>query len=68
VTRNNKTNLLCCLVDFRKAFDMMLRYNHWNRFEELNVPFELSVVAIRLNENVIAKFRNIEGWSCYRPN
>jgi hypothetical protein len=30
--------------------------------EELKVPFELRVVAIRLYEKVISKFRNIEGW------
>jgi hypothetical protein len=37
--------------------------NPWNKLEELKVPFELIVVAIRLYENVIADFRNSEGWS-----
>jgi hypothetical protein len=36
--------------------------NLWNRLEELKVPFELRVVAIRLYKNVIAKFRNTKGW------
>ena len=31
--------------------------------EELNVPFELRVVAIRIYESVISKFSNMEGWS-----
>ena len=61
--RNTKTNLFCCFVDFRKAFDMVPRKNLWNRLEEIKVPLELRVVAIRMYENVIAKFKNIEGWS-----
>jgi hypothetical protein len=60
---NNKTNLLCCFIDFRKYFDIVPRTNLWNRLEELKVPSELRVVAVRLYENVISKFRNIEGWS-----
>ena len=31
--------------------------------EEIKVPLELRVVAIRIYENVIAKFKKIEGWS-----
>ena len=50
-------------MDFRKVFDTMLRNNVQNRLEELNVAFELRVVAIRLYENIIAKFKNNEGWS-----
>jgi hypothetical protein len=30
--------------------------------EEIKVSFELRVVAIRLYENVISKFKNTEGW------
>jgi hypothetical protein len=55
---NNKTDLMCCLVDFRKCFDTVHRTNLWNRMEEIKVPFELRVVATRLYENIIAKFRN----------
>lgn len=46
--RNDKSNLFCCFVDFRKAFDMVPRNNLWSRLEELKVPFELIVVAIKL--------------------
>ena len=60
---NTKTNLFCCFVDFRKSFDMVPRKNLWNRLEEIKVPLELRVAAIRMYENVIAKFKNIEGWS-----
>jgi hypothetical protein len=60
---NTKTNLFCCFVDFRKAFDMVPRKNLWNRLEEIKVSFKLKVVAIRLYENVISKFKNTEGWS-----
>jgi hypothetical protein len=61
--RNTKTNLLCCFVDFRKSFDMVPRKNLWNRMEQIKVPLELRVAAIRMYENVIAKFKNSEGWS-----
>jgi hypothetical protein len=60
---STKTNLFCCFVDFRKAFDMVPRKNLWNRLEEIKVSFELRVVAIRLYENVIAKLKNKKGWS-----
>jgi hypothetical protein len=47
---NNKANLLCCFVDFKKTFNTLLRTNLWNRLEYIKVPFELRVVAIRLEE------------------
>ena len=61
--RNTKTNLFCCFVDFRKAFDMVPRKNLWNRLEEIKVPLDLRGAAIRMYEKVIAKFKNTEGWS-----
>ena len=59
---NDKSNLFCCFVDFRKAFNMVPRNNPWNRLEVVNVPFELRVAAIRLYENVIANFKNNKEW------
>jgi hypothetical protein len=61
--QNTKTNLFCCFVDFRKAFDMVPRENLWNKLEEIKVSLELRVVAIRMYETVTIKFKNIEGWS-----
>ena len=55
--------LFCCFVDFRKVFDTVPRNNLWNRLEEIKLPFELRVVAIRLYKNVIAKFKSNEGCS-----
>ena len=52
--RNDKSNLFCFFVDFRKAFNTVPRNNLWNRLEKLKVPFELEAAAIRFNENVIA--------------
>ena len=60
--RNDKSNLFCCFVYFRKAFNTVPRNNLWNRLEELNVPFELRATAIRLYENVISKLKSNEGW------
>ena len=31
--RNDKSNLFCCFVDFRKDFDTVPRNNLWNRLE-----------------------------------
>jgi hypothetical protein len=61
--RNTKTNIFCCFVDFRKAFDMVPRKNLWNRLEEIKMSLELRVVVIRMSENIIAKFKNTKGWS-----
>jgi len=60
---NYKSNLFCCFVEFREAFDTIPRNNLWNRLEELKVPFEWRVGAIRLYENFIAKLKTNEGWS-----
>jgi hypothetical protein len=60
---NTKTNHFCCFDDFRKAFDMFPRKNLWNRLEDIKVSLKLRDVAIRLYDNVISKFQNIEGWS-----
>jgi hypothetical protein len=60
---NNKTNLLCCFVDFGKKIGRVSMTNLWNRLEEIRVPFKLGDTMVRLYENIIAKFRNTEGWS-----
>jgi hypothetical protein len=60
---NNKTNIFCCFVDFRKYFDMVPRKNIWNMLEEIKLPLKLRTVAIRMYKNIIAKFKNTEGWS-----
>ena len=57
---NTKTNLFCCFVDFRKDFEMVPRKNLWNRLEEIKVPLELKVAAIKMYEKFIAKFKNTE--------
>ena len=50
-------------MDFRKDFDIVPRDNLWKILEDLNIPFELRVVAIRLYENSISNFKNNAGWS-----
>ena len=60
---NNKLNLLCCFVDFRKSFDTILMNNLWKILEELKVHFKLIATAIRLYQNAIAHFKNTSGWS-----
>ena len=60
--QNNKTNPLCWFIKFRKVFDRVPINNLWNILEKLKVPFESRDNVIRLYENIIAKFRDIEGW------
>ena len=45
---NDKTDLLCCFIDFRIFFYTAPGTNLYNRLEEMKVPFELRDVAIRL--------------------
>jgi hypothetical protein len=42
---------------------MVPRKNLWNRLEEIKVPLEFRDIAIRMYENIIAKFKNTKGWS-----
>jgi hypothetical protein len=42
---------------------MIPKKSLWNRLEEIKVPLELRIVAIKMYENVIAKFKHTEGWS-----
>jgi hypothetical protein len=58
---NNKSNLHCCFIDFKKDFETVPRTNHWNRLEEIKVCSQLRVVVVRLYESVISKLSNIEG-------
>jgi hypothetical protein len=60
---NNKIDLLCWFVDFRKTFDIVPRISLWNRLEMIKVCFESRDTMKRLYENVFSKLRNIEGWS-----
>ena len=59
---NNKTNILCCFVQFIIVVDIVHKTILWNKLEGIKVPFELRVVVIRLYENFISKFKKLEGW------
>jgi hypothetical protein len=60
---NTKTNILYCFVDFIKYFHTIPRKKISDRLEEIKVPLQLRDVSIRLYENVISKFKNMEVWS-----
>jgi hypothetical protein len=53
--RNDKIDLLCCFIDFRKAFDTVLKTNLWNRLEELKVPQTL-MSWNRLEEQILTSY------------
>ena len=58
--------IICfCFAGFREDFDLVPRKNLWNRLEEIKVPLKLRDVAIRMYENIIAKFKKTKGWSKY---
>jgi hypothetical protein len=44
-----------------EKLDMVPKKNLWNRLEEIKVPLKLRDAAIRMYENIIAKFKNSEG-------
>jgi len=58
---NSKYDLFYCFVDFRKAFNMVLRDKLRQKLEEIIVPLELRVVVIHLYGNVITKLKTTEG-------
>jgi len=60
---NDKTILLYCFIDFTKKFNTVPRNNLWNILDKIKVIFKLKDVVIKLYENIIANFRNIEGSS-----
>ena len=59
--RNNKFDLFCCFVDFRKAFDIVPRNNPWNRLEELKIHFELRAIEITVYEMSFPSLRKMKG-------
>jgi hypothetical protein len=58
-----KEEVFCCFVDFRKAFDMVPRDKLWSRMEELGVPRHLRAVVHRMYEEVKVKIRTSTGIS-----
>ena len=47
--------LYCCFVDFKKAFDTLLRENLWRRMEKLQVPSDYMHAISRIYEKVICR-------------
>ena len=58
-----KEEAFCCFVDFKKAFDIVLRGKLWHRMEELEVPMHLRAVVHRLYEDVKVKIQTSTGIS-----
>jgi hypothetical protein len=48
--RNNKTNLMCCFVDFRKYLDTVPRTNLWDRLEEKGYPLFPTLFGIYIDK------------------
>lgn len=47
-----KEEIFCCFVDFKKAFDTVPRVKLWKRMEDLGIPIHLRAVVHRLYEEV----------------
>ena len=58
-----KEEVFCCFVDFRKAFDTVPRDKLWSRMEELGVPRHLRAAVHRMYEEVKVKIRTSAGIS-----
>jgi len=48
---NNKTNIFCCFIEFRKYFDTFSSSNIWNKLEELKSRSEFRAAMISLYEH-----------------
>lgn len=53
--RNNKIDIFCCCLNFRKDFKIIPQDKLWKRLEETMVPPDLRVVVVGLYKNVISK-------------
>jgi hypothetical protein len=58
-----KEEVFCCFVDFRKAFDTVPRDKLWSRMEELGVPRHLRAAMHRMYEEVKVEIRTSTGIS-----
>jgi len=59
----DKEEVFCCFVDFKKAFDTVPRDKLWCRMEELEIPMHYIVVLHRLYEEEKVKIRTSAGIS-----
>ncbi|KAH9312316.1 hypothetical protein KI387_027351 [Taxus chinensis] len=58
-----KTEIFCCFVDFRKAFDMVPREKLWCKMQELGIPLQFRATVHRLYVRVGIKIRTKTGTS-----
>ena len=49
--------LFCCFVDFKKAFDTVLRKGLWKRMQDIGVPLALRVGISRIYEKVLCRLK-----------
>ena len=59
----DKEEVFCYFVDFKKAFDTVPRDKLWRRMEELEIHVHYRVVVHRLHEEVKVKIRTSVGIS-----
>ena len=59
----DKEEVFCCFVDFKKAFDRVPRDKLWRRMEELEIPMHYRAAIHRLYEEVKVKIRTSVGIS-----
>ena len=57
----DKEEVFCCFVDFKKAFGIVPRDKLRHRMDELEIPLHYRAVVHRLYEEVKVKIRNSTG-------
>lgn len=55
--------LLCCFLDFIKAFDMVPKGGLWAWMQTLGVPLQLRVGISRIYEKVLCRLKQSHGMS-----
>ena len=59
----DKEEVFCCFVDFKRAFDTVPRDKLWHRMEEIEIPVHYRAVVHKMYEEVKVKIRTSVGIS-----
>ena len=61
--RHRSSKVYSCFVDFRKAFDSILREDLFQRLREIGISSTLLTAVMRLYESVLGRLRTVGGMS-----
>ena len=67
IAKANKTKLLCCLIDFKQAFDTVWRDGLWYKLYENKINGKCLAVIQSIYQNVKSKVSTNKGTTMYFP-